>query len=239
MSARLVLADERGCRGTCDRAPAVDSLAALNKNLRAHRGTYTPISEIMFTSMLLGSADAIVHMAEERPKPDAERHPSFRSATTSEQGMRHAQKTYARRLEIAKLTLALRRAAELPKEEQPAMLEILIEDTGLLEQLAAGAVLTGGAVLMEGMSEFAEEILGMPVRLGVPIGVRGITQLVAGPQYATGVGPVQYGAAVLKQANRAYDSGYLEEPVVTPPPAAKQPKKKSGSKLLSWLRAAF
>ena len=50
-------------------------------------------------------------------------------------------------------------------------------------------VLTGGAVLLEGMTEFAEEILGMPVRIGFPVGVNGITQLVQGPQYATGVGP--------------------------------------------------
>src|SRR6185295_13609488 len=70
----------------------------------------------------------------------------------------------------------------------------------MLEQLSAGVVLTGGAVLMEGMTEFAEEILGMPVRLGVPIGVKGITQLVAGPQYATGVGLVLYGANALVTA---------------------------------------
>ena len=42
-------------------------------------------------------------------------------------------------------------------------------------------MLTGGAVLLEGMTEFAEEILGMPVRIGFPTGVKGITQLVHGP----------------------------------------------------------
>jgi cell division protein FtsA len=85
-------------------------------------------------------------------------------------------------------------------EEIFAVLRKRIEDTGLLEQLSAGVVLTGGAVLLDGMTEFAEEILGMPVRLGVPVGVRGITQLVAGPQYATGVGLVQYGASALLRA---------------------------------------
>src|SRR5215218_5137101 len=85
-------------------------------------------------------------------------------------------------------------------EEIFAVLRKRIEDTGLLEQLSAGVVLTGGAVLLDGMTEFAEEILGMPVRLGLPVGVRGITQLVAGPQYATGVGLVQYGAHALAQA---------------------------------------
>ena len=99
-------------------------------------------------------------------------------------------------------------------------------------------MLTGGGVLMEGMTEFAEEILGMPVRLGVPIGVRGITQLVAGPQYATGVGLVQYGAKALAEANRAFDAGYVDEPMAVPPPIS-QTSKRGGSKLLSWLRAAF
>jgi cell division protein FtsA len=88
-------------------------------------------------------------------------------------------------------------------EEIFAVIRKRIEDTGMLEQLSAGVVLTGGAVLMEGMTEFAEEILGMPVRLGVPVGVRGITQLVAGPQYATGVGLVQYGANALAHARSA------------------------------------
>src|SRR5262245_27470064 len=85
-------------------------------------------------------------------------------------------------------------------EEIFAVLRKRIEDTGMLEQLSAGVVLTGGAVLLDGMTEFAEEILGMPVRLGLPVGVRGITQLVAGPQYATGVGLVQYGANALSLA---------------------------------------
>jgi cell division protein FtsA len=126
-------------------------------------------------------------------------------------------------------------------EEIFAVLRTRIEDTGLLEQLAAGAVLTGGAVLMEGMTEFAEEILGMPVRLGVPIGVRGITQLVAGPQYATGVGLIQYGAGALSEANRNVASYHDELVSEAPPPpsALRVPRKKSGSKLLSWIRAAF
>jgi len=81
-----------------------------------------------------------------------------------------------------------------------AVLRKRMEDTGLLEQLSAGVVLTGGAVLLDGMTEFAEEILGMPVRLGLPVGVRGITQLVAGPQFSTGVGLVQYGATALSAA---------------------------------------
>src|SRR5580692_1639073 len=76
-----------------------------------------------------------------------------------------------------------------------------IEDTGMLEQMSAGVVLTGGAVLLQGMSEFAEEILGMPVRIGMPTGIKGITQLVHGPEYATGVGLVKYGALAVAEAS--------------------------------------
>src|SRR5579862_2713507 len=79
-------------------------------------------------------------------------------------------------------------------EEIFAVVRKRLEDTGMLEQMSAGVVLTGGAVLLQGMGEFAEEILGMPVRIGMPTGIKGITQLVHGPEYATGVGLVKFGA---------------------------------------------
>src|SRR5271163_59080 len=82
-------------------------------------------------------------------------------------------------------------------EEMFAAVRKRIEDTGMLEQLSAGVVLTGGAVLLQGMSEFAEEILGMPVRIGMPTGIKGITQLVHGPEFSAAVGLVKYGAQVL------------------------------------------
>jgi len=125
-------------------------------------------------------------------------------------------------------------------EEIFAVIRSRIEETGLLAQLSAGAVLTGGAVLMEGMTEFAEEILGMPVRIGVPVGVRGITQLVAGPQFATGVGLVQFGASALAGA-RDRAAQEIPAPLEQGPedvPAAMDRKRPSGSKLLGWLRAA-
>src|SRR3954468_24029432 len=98
-------------------------------------------------------------------------------------------------------------------EEIFALVRKRIEDTGMLEQLSAGAVLTGGAVLLEGMSEFAEEILGMPVRLGYPIGIKGITQLVQGPQFATGVGLVKFGAQALAHAREVVVSDGRRVPV--------------------------
>lgn len=77
-----------------------------------------------------------------------------------------------------------------------------MEEIGLVEQIASGAVLTGGAALMEGMPEFAEEVLGMPVRLGLPVGIRGIVKLVNAPQFATGVGLVRHAAQLLSDARQ-------------------------------------
>src|SRR5579871_4715971 len=104
-------------------------------------------------------------------------------------------------------------------EEMFAVVRKRIEDTGLLEQLSAGVVVTGGAVLLQGMSEFAEEILGMPVRVGVPTGIKGITQLVHGPEYATGVGLVKYGAQAI--ADGAPAPVFASAPPPPPPSRAR------------------
>jgi len=108
-----------------------------------------------------------------------------------------------------------------------------MEETGLLEQISSGCVLTGGATLMEGMVECAEEILGMPVRLGFPIGIKGIVQLVHGPQYATGVGLVRYGAQQLRDAQAR---GEQQQHAA---PTAARVASGQGNGLWSWLRDAF
>ncbi len=94
---------------------------------------------------------------------------------------------------------------ELPREllvniTEPRMQEILqmvraeIMKSGYLEMLPAGAVLTGGASQMPGTAQLAEKILGMPVRLGLPRDVGGLSDTVASPVFATGVGLVVYAA---------------------------------------------
>jgi cell division protein FtsA len=44
------------------------------------------------------------------------------------------------------------------------------------------------------MPEMAEEVLGMPVRRGLPRGIGGLVDVVKSPQFATAVGLVLYGA---------------------------------------------
>ena len=71
-----------------------------------------------------------------------------------------------------------------------------IQKAGHEDLLASGVVLTGGSTLLHGMPELAEEVLGLPVRRGVPRGVGGLIDVVKSPQYATAVGLLHYGMRV-------------------------------------------
>jgi cell division protein FtsA len=80
-------------------------------------------------------------------------------------------------------------------EEVFSFVKAEIARLGCEDMLASGAVITGGTTQLPGMAELAEEILGIPVRLGVPKGVGGLAEVVKSPGFSTGVGLVQYGAA--------------------------------------------
>jgi cell division protein FtsA len=60
--------------------------------------------------------------------------------------------------------------------------------------LASGIVMAGGAMLLPGAAEMAEQFLGLPVRLGIPTHVGGLVDVVSSPVYAAGVGLVLYGS---------------------------------------------
>ncbi len=70
-----------------------------------------------------------------------------------------------------------------------------VERAGYTGQVNGGVVVTGGASIMEGVPELAEQIFDMPVRRGVPRGVGGLTDVISSPMYATGVGLGLYGSA--------------------------------------------
>ncbi|MBU4035544.1 MAG: cell division protein FtsA, partial [Proteobacteria bacterium] len=58
----------------------------------------------------------------------------------------------------------------------------------------SGVVLTGGSALLNDVTEIAESVFNLPTRLGKPIGITGLVDVVNNPMYATGVGLVVYGA---------------------------------------------
>lgn len=88
---------------------------------------------------------------------------------------------------------ALAEVVEPRYEELFTLVQSELRRSGFEDLIPAGIVLTGGSSSMEGVVELAEEIFHMPVRLAVPQGVAGMTDVVNNPIYATGVGLLIYG----------------------------------------------
>ncbi len=89
-------------------------------------------------------------------------------------------------------------------EEIFEMVQAELRRSGHEEMIAAGVVLTGGGARMEGVVELAEEMFHMPVRIGVPHGVRGLSDVVSNPIHATGVGLLKVGAKRLTSRNQGH-----------------------------------
>ena len=77
-------------------------------------------------------------------------------------------------------------------EELFQLIQAELRRSGFEDMLAAGVVLTGGSSLVEGAVELAEEVFHMPVRLGYPQEVKGLTEEVNSPAYATTYGLLVY-----------------------------------------------
>lgn len=78
-------------------------------------------------------------------------------------------------------------------EELLALVQAELRKSGFEEMIAAGVVLTGGSSKMDGVVELAEEIFHVPVRLGLPQYVFGLSDVVSNPIHATGVGLLLFG----------------------------------------------
>jgi cell division protein FtsA len=81
---------------------------------------------------------------------------------------------------------------------EPRMTELftLINDqiakSGMKRTLGAGVVITGGSSMLAGARELAEQIFDLPTRIGTPLAVDGLAEVVNHPRYATGVGLLRY-----------------------------------------------
>ena len=102
---------------------------------------------------------------------------------------------------------------------EPRMEEILtlirreIQKSGMEDLLPAGVVLTGGASIIEGVDELAENLFQLPVRLGVPGGISGLVDMVNGPMYSTGVGLVIYAMKTGAAGGRGLGNGTPPGPI--------------------------
>ena len=97
-------------------------------------------------------------------------------------------------------------ASAIPRKEicriiQPRMTEIFnlakeqLVKKSYLPMLGGGVILTGGGSLLPGTVELAQEVFGLPARVGFPGKFGGLTSEYQSPIFSTGVGLVLLGAA--------------------------------------------
>ncbi len=79
-------------------------------------------------------------------------------------------------------------------EETFELVRDRLDGAGLGRAAAGRIVLTGGASQLDGITPMAARILNRQVRLGRPIGVRGLPETAAGPGFATAVGLLAWAA---------------------------------------------
>ena len=97
-----------------------------------------------------------------------------------------------------------------------------IEHAGELARLGAGVVLTGGGAALTGVSDVAQHVFGMPVRIGTPgEGLAGLADSVRRPQFATAAGLVLY---AVQQGGAGAGAGFGEGAV---------------GRIVAWLKEFF
>jgi len=92
--------------------------------------------------------------------------------------------------------LARQTLAEVIEPRVEELFELVkgeLRRSGFEELIGSGIVLTGGTSKMDGIVELAEEVFHVPVRLGMPSNVAGLSEVVRNPIYSTGVGLIQFG----------------------------------------------
>ncbi|MGB9701804.1 MAG: cell division protein FtsA [Candidatus Kapaibacteriota bacterium] len=101
---------------------------------------------------------------------------------------------------------------------QSRMTEILkfvntaLINSGFKDQLGAGVVITGGTTLLTGIDELAEEVLSLPVKIGIPTGIssKGLAPEVENPIFATGVGLALYSFRNYFQTEESFEENKNE-----------------------------
>jgi cell division protein FtsA len=66
--------------------------------------------------------------------------------------------------------------------------------SGHQDKINSGVVITGGSSELPGVTEIVEQIFNAPARIGYPMGINGLVEVINKPMYATSVGLVIYGS---------------------------------------------
>lgn len=100
-----------------------------------------------------------------------------------------------------------------------------VQRAGYANMLPAGLVLTGGTGQLEGLRDLGRYLLAMPVRVGEPERLAGLTDTIAGPAYSTAVGLLYW----------AMRYSQLEDTTL----ADHKPGPDIVSRFFNWIRRAF
>ena len=93
-------------------------------------------------------------------------------------------------------SISRRELCEIVALRVEEMLDAIAQDirrSGLASLLPAGVVLAGGTANLRGLRDLAQKKLGVPVRIGAPRQLRGLSEAVSSPAYATAVGLLLWG----------------------------------------------
>ncbi len=86
-------------------------------------------------------------------------------------------------------------------EEILSMVMVEVKRAGYQDSISAGLVLTGGSAELPGITAAAEEVTGLPARVGGTGEIYGLVENVNGPAYATTLGLLQWMAEPIDQSS--------------------------------------
>ncbi|MDD5492298.1 MAG: rod shape-determining protein, partial [bacterium] len=128
--------------------------------------------------------------------------------------------------EISVTGIGRREARKVPVEAlvemiEPRMEEILniinkeIQKSNLAELIPSGLILTGGGSQLRGLEQFAEQVFGMPTRIGAPQEMIGLSTQSDNSGLALSMGLVQLSLQEAMESGRYYKKGKtkLFEPI--------------------------
>lgn len=92
-------------------------------------------------------------------------------------------------------SVSRRRIAEIVQARAEEICEMVLREVRRAvhdDILSAGLVLTGGTADLAGIAQLAEQVTGLPARVGAPRNIQGLIDTLADPAYAASVGLLQW-----------------------------------------------